>query len=132
MNESARQFVRNRADHCCEYCRLPQSVAILFTFHIEHIQAKQHGGTDDHSNLCLACPDCNRHKGPNLTAIDPDTEEVVSLFNPRLDLWDEHFTWNGARIVGQTHSGRATVRLLNMNDEERVEMRAVLQGRGEI
>ena len=38
-------------------------------------------------------------KDPNLTAIDPDTEEVVPLFNPRLNLWDEHFTWNGAKIA---------------------------------
>ena len=126
MNQSVRQFVRNRAKHCCEYCRLPQSAALLFTFHIEHIQAKQHGGSDDPSNLCLACPDCNRHKGPNLTAIDPDTREVVPLFNPRLDHWNEHFAWKGAEIVGQTGSGRATVRLLNMNDGERVDMRVAL------
>jgi len=105
---------------------------MLFTFHIEHIRAKQHGGSDVHSNLCLACPDCNRHKGPNLAGVDPDTQEVVTLFNPRLDRWDKHFTWNDAQITGLTGCGRATVQLLNMNELERVVMRAALQMRGEL
>jgi hypothetical protein len=42
---------------------LPQTAALFFTFHIEHIMARQHGGDDNLSNLALACPDCNAYKG---------------------------------------------------------------------
>jgi len=132
MNESVRQFIRNRAEHCCEYCKLPQTAAPLFSFHIEHIRAKQHGGDDADSNLCLACPDCNRHKGPNLSSIDPDTQEVTRLFDPRSDKWNEHFSWKAAFLVGQTECGRATVQLLKMNDADRVEMRVAILSRNEL
>lgn len=117
---------------CCEYCGLPQAAAAFFTFHIEHVVARQHGGGDDPSNLALACPDCNFHKGPNLSSIDPDTQQAVPLFDPRSHSWDEHFAAEGARIVGLTPTGRATVRLLNMNEDARVEMRAELQAAGDL
>ena len=50
MDQALRQFVRDRAENRCEYCQLPQH-AMDGTFHIEHIIARQHGGTDDLSNL---------------------------------------------------------------------------------
>jgi hypothetical protein len=68
---------------------------------------------------------------PHLTAVDPDTDEVVPLFNPRTENWEDHFEWLDARIVGRTAVGRATVRLLRMNNEERLDMRMELQARGE-
>ena len=73
-----------------------------------------------------------RFKGPNLSSIDPETGAKVDLFDPRAHSWDEHFAWQGARIVGRTPSGRATVHLLGMNEEERMEMRAELQTRGQL
>ena len=63
MEASLRELLRRRATHRCEYCHLPQAAAPFLTFHIEHIRARQHGGDDDSSNLALACPDCNAHKG---------------------------------------------------------------------
>ncbi|HXK00748.1 MAG TPA: HNH endonuclease [Verrucomicrobiae bacterium] len=48
--------------------------------HVEHIIAKQHGGSGDAENLALACHRCNLQKGPNLTGIDPQTAEVARLF----------------------------------------------------
>ena len=84
---------------------------------------RQHGGSDDPSSLALACDRCNAYKGPNLTGIDPDTGTVVALFNPRRDVWDHHFTVQGGQITGLTATGRATVRLLNMNAPRRVELR---------
>jgi hypothetical protein len=44
--------------------------------------AQQHHGGSDEVNLALACHFCNRHKGPNLTGIDPTTGELTRLFNP--------------------------------------------------
>src|SRR3989304_2649952 len=130
MEASLRELVRRRATHRCEYCHLPQAAAPFLTFHIEHIRARQHGGDDDSSNLALACPDCNAHKGPNLTSVDPETEQVVALFNPRQDIWSDHFSFEGPMIIARTPTGRATVRLLPMNEPTRVEIHGRLQGAG--
>jgi hypothetical protein len=130
MDAARRQIVRQRANHRCEYCRLPQAAAPFFAFHIEHVRARQHGGGDDPYNLALACPDCNRFKGPNLSGIDPDSGQMVPLFNPRAHLWEEHFAFRGVRVIGLTPVGRVTVALLNMNEEARVEMRAELRKHG--
>ncbi len=101
-------------------------------FHIEHTIARQHGGSDDRSNLALACDRCNLHKGPNLSAIDPETGLVTIRFHPRRDSWNDHFRWNRAEIMGQTPSGRATVQLLQMNAKRRVQLRARSQASGRL
>lgn len=131
MNAATRRLVRQRAEDRCEYCQLPQSAAPFLTFHVEHIRAQQHIEDDSLENLALACPHCNLHKGPNLTSIDPDSREVVELYNPRTQTWTDHFELDGASIVGLTPSGRVTVRLLHMNAEEQVEIRARLLRRDE-
>jgi hypothetical protein len=111
---------------------LPQKYAVVVRFHIEHLRARQHGGNDAPANLALACPHCNWFKGPNLTSFDPETEELVPLFNPRTQSWHEHFALDDVMIVGLTPIGRATVRLLHMNLEDRLKVRAVLKERGEL
>lgn len=90
MDPALRERVRTRAGQRCEYCRLHQRYAPFVSFHIEHIVPRQHGGSDDPSNLALACHRCNLHKGPNLTGIDPESGQVVQLFNPR-DSVDPNF-----------------------------------------
>jgi hypothetical protein len=92
--------------------------------------AKQHGGSDDESNLALACHRCNLHKGPNLTGIDPLTGELAPLFHPRLHRWPEHFVFQSVRIEGISSTGRATIQVLAMNDARRLELRRELQKRG--
>ena len=131
MDTTLRDFVRQRAGNRCEYCRLHQRHTPVFTFHIEHIRAKQHGGTDDPVNLALACNRCNRAKGPNLSSVDPVTGQLVRLFNPREDTWEAHFAFQDATIVGRTPEGRATVELLKMNESKRVRTRATLIARGQ-
>jgi hypothetical protein len=125
MNDFLDALVRNRAGDRCEYCRLPQYSRRL-RFQIDHITAKQHGGATIPENLALCCGRCNRHKGPNLTGIDPVTSQIVTLFNPRLDVWADHFEPDGARLVGLTPSGRTTVQLLAMNHPEDLATRLEL------
>jgi hypothetical protein len=125
MGAALREFVRQRAGDRCEYCHLPQEFSEL-RFHLEHVTPRQHGGGDEAENLALACPNCNLVKGPNLTAIEPQTREVVRLFDPRRDKWTEHFSYDGARVVGKTPVGRATASLLRMNDAERLRVRSLL------
>lgn len=126
MDATTREFVRRRANGRCEYCHLPQAAAPYYSFHVEHIVARQHQGTDDESNLALACPDCNAKKGPNIATVSPDTGLVIELFHPRRYNWDDHFSLIGAEIIGISEIGRATVQLLDINEEERVAVRALL------
>ena len=65
-------------------------------------------------------------KGPNLSSIDPDTEELVRLFHPRKDVWENHFRLDEAMIAGVTDIGRTTAWLLEMNSDDRVELRGTL------
>src|SRR4051812_26323349 len=123
MTALVRAQVRLRAMERCEYCRLPQSALPFATFHVEHIVAQQHDGSDDADNLALACDRCNAFKGTNLTAVDPVSQRIVSLFHPRTHLWADHFKQVGFEIEGLSDIGRATVRLLNMNARRRVQLR---------
>lgn len=124
MNAATRAIVRRRAGNRCEYCHLRQEDSALASLHIEHIIPRKHGGVDDESNLAMACIDCNLHKGPNLTGIDSKSGQVVELFHPRRQTWDEHFTWSGIHVTGKTATGRATVRVLNMNSDEQLALRS--------
>ena len=81
MDAGTRLFVRRRAGDRCEYCRLRQEHSAV-PHQVEHIVARQHGGTDDIENLALACPRCNLHKGPNLSGIDPLTGAYKFCFIP--------------------------------------------------
>jgi len=123
MPAATREFVRRRADARCEYCLLRQESSAAI-HHVEHIVAKQHGGSDDLDNLALACHRCNLCKGTNLTGIDRFTGQVVRLFHPRHDRWEDHFVMRGPHIEGITTIGRATVNVLAMNDARRLELRA--------
>ena len=110
---------------------MDQSASPFPQFHIEHIRPRKHGGCDDLSNLALACGHCNLHKSSNLSEVDPETDEIVELFHPRKESWNNLFAFDGPWIVGRTPSGRATVDVLNMNDPERVLLRSALLDAGD-
>ena len=129
MDAAAREFVRQRAGGRCEYCLLPEECD-EWPFHLEHILAKQHGGTEEFDNLCWSCSRCNLHKGTNIASIDAESGDVVALYNPRKHQWNAHFEISDARIVGLTKVGRTTARLLHMNDVHRVDLRRDLIVRG--
>ena len=132
MKAALRHLVQQRAEDRCEYCRLQQTHAPYSAFHVDHITPKKHGGSDDPSTLAFACNRCNRYKGANLTGIDPASGDIVPLFHPRKDSWDVHFEFRGAAIVGLTSEGRVTVRVLNMNDRERLQLRERLIALGQL
>ena len=122
---SRREQVRTRAGDCCEYCQLPQACSTL-PHELDHIRARKHRGSTSLENLCLACAYCNAAKGPNLTGYDPATAELVALFNPRTQVWTEHFEWQGPVLVGKTSTARATIDVLRINEPDRVEHRRLL------
>jgi hypothetical protein len=89
---------------------------------IEHIDPN---GGDVLENLCLSCGNCNRSKGTATLALDPETGQAVALFNPRTQVWSEHFAWieGGRRIDGLTPVGRATISRFRMNRDHLVRAR---------
>jgi len=113
MDQRVRAVARNR----CGYCLSPQHL-VMARLEVEHIIPRAKGGSDDESNLWLACPICNGHKADKVSALDPVTSLTVPLFNPRSQIWSEHFQWSsdGLLVIGLTPIGRATVNALQLSN----------------
>ena len=62
--------------------------------------------------------------------MDVATGEIIRLFSPRSDKWDEHFEIKGVAIVGKSPIGRVTCRLLQLNRPEQMELRQLLTESG--
>ncbi len=119
VSASLRRMVCDRANGYCEYCLIPEALA-LSSHQIDHIIAEKHSGETVGSNLALSCSICNKNKGSDIASIDPETGEVVRLYHPRKDRWENHFqiqTESGI-IQPLTAIGRVTVRLLQINRAE--------------
>lgn len=116
ISKVLRDQVADEAKHRCGYC-LTAEMVVGAPMELDHITPEALGGTSEEENLWLACSFCNSYKGDRLAAPDPETGEMVPLFNPRRQAWNEHFAWaeNGAIIVGLTPSGRATELALHLN-----------------
>ena len=83
-------FIQERANNSCEYCKFPASFS-HDSFHIEHIIPPQFGGNDELINLAFSCDGCNSNKWIFIEGLDVETNVKVPLFNPRRDIWGDHF-----------------------------------------
>jgi hypothetical protein len=126
MDAPLNRLVWTRANSQCEYCRIHQDHDVM-TFEIDHIIARKHGGATTSSNLALSCFFCNAHKGPNIAGIDPSTRRITRLDHPRRHRWPVHSTWDGPRLIGRTAIGRTTIKVLEINDPYRIQLRESLQ-----
>ncbi len=116
-----------RANYCCEYCRIPESDS-FFNFEIDHILSLKHGGKTEEGNLAYTCFPCNNNKGSDIgTVLLPD-RQLIRLFDPRLDNWVEHFEMEHGVIYAKTNIGEATVKLLKLNEVDRIIERKVIAG----
>ena len=121
--DSVRKRVADRADFCCKYCQISQENA-FFTFQIDHIISLKHGGETVENNLAHSCFPCNNNKGSDIgTVLLPDIT-FVRLFNPRNDNWQEHFRIMNGVFYSDTDIGKATIKLLKLNDKNRILERA--------
>lgn len=127
--DALRQQVIERAQGCCEYCRIHQDDS-LYSHEVDHIIPEKHRGMTHEANLCLACIDCNRAKGSDFASFDPDSDDVALLFNPRRQVWHDHFRLDGAVIAPLTATGRVTVFVLKLNAPMRVQARQILIDEG--
>ena len=125
VSVALRREVTERAHGRCEYCRFPSDASLL-SFEIEHIIAEKHGGATNLENLALSCPFCNRAKGSDLGSIDPETGELTPFFNPRTQIWFDHFRLDGPLIVPRTAAGRVTVNIFQLNHPDRLLERGQL------
>ncbi|MEA5624035.1 HNH endonuclease signature motif containing protein [Nostoc sp. UHCC 0251] len=125
ISTELRKLVVSRASGRCEYCLIHQDFSI-YTHEVDHILAIKHGGETLAENLALSCLSCNRHKGSDFATIDSATGEIVPLYNPRRQIWDEHFYFENVRIEGKTQVGQATAKLLQFNLPNRLLQRQVL------
>lgn len=116
--------LRRQAGSRCGYCRTSSSITGQ-PLTVDHIIPRARGGTDDESNLWLACRRCNEAKATRTEAVDDETGATEPLFNPRTQLWDEQFAWSGdgTLIIGRTPCGRATVAALGLNHPDIVAAR---------
>ena len=123
VSRDLRERVTRRANSLCEYCKTAQ--AIVIEMEIDHIVPESAGGLTEELNLCLACISCNHFKHDFQTGLDPETSQTVQLFNPRTQIWNEHFAWNEQKthVIGLTPVGRATVERMNMNRDLIVKAR---------
>ena len=74
-------------------------------------------GDDVLDNLCLSCWNGKSSKHTATLVTAPETGARVPLFNPRAQVWSEHFEWieGGTHVRGLSPRGRATVTRLKMN-----------------
>jgi len=129
MQQGLSDLVRRRAANRCEYCLLPERASELRHV-VDHVIALQHEGDDQEDNLALACVRCNRHKGPNVSGVEPATRTVTRLFHPRRDRWDDHFEYIDAVLVGRTSIGVVTAQVLAINLPVRIAVRRSLMDEG--
>ena len=125
ISDELRRFVASRAGNICEYCLIHEDDT-FFGCELDHIISIKHGGSTEPDNLAYVCALCNRHKGSDVGSILPETNEFARFFNPRKDLWTDHFRLDGSFIQSLTDIAKVTVQILNINDDCRILERQAL------
>ncbi len=92
---------------------------------VDHIISEKHRGPTTYENLAFACTFCNRNKGSDLATLD-EAGQLVRLYQPRTDVWSDHFAFEGALIIAKSAIGAGTMRLLGFNDPARLQERRAM------
>ena len=129
ISQQQRQNIARRANYRCEYCLLHQEQSIK-SHQADHVIPQKHGGSDLDHNMAWACFLCNAAKGSEVAAYDPVTAELVPIFNPRIHLWNDHFSIANGTILAHTAIGRVTILVLQLNRPDRVAVRKLLSDNG--
>jgi len=127
--ERLRWQVAERAYHVCEYCLIHEDDT-FWGCQLDHIISRKHGGATEPGNLAWACACCNNTKGSDLGTLVGQPPQLLRLFHPRTDLWSGCFLLNGVRIAPANSIGEGTVRLLQLNHDNRLRERETLADAG--
>ena len=132
ISPSDKQLIFERAKGYCEYCKCSADFTTEL-FSIEHILPRSKRGLNDLENLAWACIGCNIFKSSKIEYLDPVSQQIFILFNPRTMIWDIHFTWDETLtfIIGKTAIGRATIEALKLNRYQLRNLRRALIAIGE-
>lgn len=125
VSAELRRLVAARTEYLCKYCLSHEDDA-FFGCEVDHIISLKHGGQTEAGNLAYACVFCNRQKGRDIGSIFWQTADFIRFFNPRIDLWGQHFRLEGAVIMPQTRIGEVTTRMLGFNHSDRILERQTL------
>jgi hypothetical protein len=118
--DALRKIVAHRAHYRCEYCRLLAEDS-FFPFHIDHIVSIKHGGKTTASNLAYACQICNWNKGSDIATFLNNLRTPVRFFNPRIDIWDDHFDIEPTGFISEkTEIGAATIKIFDINQPDSI------------
>lgn len=95
-----RREVTERAKECCEYCRTDSEFSDSL-FDMEHVIPFSQNGKTEADNLALSCHGCNLYKSNKIESFDAVSGKLSRLFNPRKDVWNDHFAWakNGSSAL---------------------------------
>lgn len=126
ISEGARRFLAQRAEYCCEYCHFPEYYS-FWSFQVDHIISLKHGGDSSLENLAWSCFPCNNHKGSDISTLLLPEKDLIRLFNPRIDNWQAHFLIKDGVITSETNIGKATIKLLKMNIQDRITERLAIK-----
>ncbi len=126
--QALRRAVRERAANRCEYCGIHEDDT-EFGCEVDHIISEKHMGRTELDNLAFSCFFCNRNKGSDIGSVrSSEDSEIIRFFNPRADVWSEHFAFDARRhIVPATDIGRVTARIFGFNAENRLLERQALE-----
>ena len=99
----------------------------MMALQIDHIISEKQGGPTVLENLALACSTCNHYKGYAVVKYYYESGKTVLLFNPRKQIWNEHFRLEESGIIASvSETGEATIDILVLNEKIRVEGRFTL------
>jgi len=125
VSERLRQEVAERAYHVCEYCLVHEDDT-FWGCQVDHILSRKHGGATELGNLAWACACCNNTKGSDIGTLAGQPPQLLPLFHPRTDRWMGCFLLAGIRIDPANVIGEGTVRLLQLNHDNRLRERETL------
>lgn len=125
IGSQIRLFVAERAGNICEYC-LIAAEDCYYRHQIDHIVSLKHDGSSEIENLALSCVVCNRNKGSDIGSVVGNSTELIRFYNPRIDVWNEHFRLGGLVFNPLTKIGEETVRIFQMNHEDQIMERETL------
>jgi hypothetical protein len=104
-----------------------------YAFHIDHIVAIKHGGDSNPENLAYCCALCNINKGTDFgtfVQFGVTKTKIVRFFNPRIDVWFDHFILEKGYILPKTKIGTATIKILDFNNSYDADFREILTAQG--
>lgn len=118
ISAELRRQVIGEAENICEYCLIHEDDT-FFGCHVDHIISEKHGGLTTADNLAFACSVCNLRKGSDIASLT-SSGILTRLYNPRIDIWSQHFALLRAVIEPLTDIGEVTESLLQLNISERI------------